>query len=483
MWDENAVSPYENLRARHLKPSLDTMINSLGTLNLGIPHTRMTNLILLGGFAGSRLRRLSMSIAVAAGLLLVADARAQSETEFYDNGMGLLGQKRLAAAEAEFRKAVSADPRYREAWQALADVLRMEGQGEQANAVQRIAASAPASRSGAAPALSADQQRALTATPALAAVAPPSLVAPRDKAPELNAAKPAAITALPHLAPKTGYLIGRAVSEDGRPIPQFTVAYSGFENDKLAASSGGELEETISDTLKARDGRYEIKLPPGAYRVSSYVTYQFRNRTYHFELEPFNAPAQHDFHGLELDKLGGGLVRDFVLRMTARRADADEGTESVYRAAYFGGRVDFDADQTTGIVGGGNRFTTALRDAFPAESRVEVTFAPEGPLVDATSGSTVTADLRLGDDGKYTFSRRGVFPGTYSVTARLTTSEGKSVPLHLSLSRARTVLKGAGDYDLTVMDWQTSVVVDFLPTDLGPEPHFGVKAVTLYLGP
>jgi parvulin-like peptidyl-prolyl isomerase len=76
----------------------------------------MTILILPGRFAGSRLRRLSMAIAVAAGILLVADARAQSETEFYDNGVGLLGEKKLAAAEAEFRKAVSADPRYREAW-------------------------------------------------------------------------------------------------------------------------------------------------------------------------------------------------------------------------------------------------------------------------------------------------------------------------------------------------------------------------------
>ena len=443
----------------------------------------MVILILIRRFAGSRLRRLSMSIAIAAGILLVANARAQRETEFYDNGMGLLGEKKLGAAEAEFRKAVSADPRYKEAWQALADVLRMEGQSEQANAVQRIAASAPASRSGVAPALSADQRRVLTATSGLAPAKTAALVAPRDKAPELNAAKPAAITALPPLAPKARYLIGRVVSEDGRPIPQFTIAYSGFEDSKLAASFGGQLEETIGDKLKGVDGRYEVKLPPGAYRVSGYVTYRYRNRTYNFELEPLNEPAQHDFHGLGLDKLGGGLVRDFVLRMTARRADADEGTESVYRNAYFGGRVDFDADQTTGIAGGGNKFTTALRDAFPAESRVEVTFAPEGPLVDGTSGSAVIATLRLGDDGKYTFSRRGIFPGTYSVTARLTTPDGKSVPLHLSLSRARIVLKGAGDYDLTVMDWQTSVGVDFLPTDLGPEPHFGVKAVTLFLGP
>jgi thioredoxin-like negative regulator of GroEL len=190
----------------------------------------VTKSIFPGHSAVSRLRRLLISIAVGATVLSIADARAQSETEFYDSGMGLLGEKKLAGAEAEFRKAVSADPRYKEAWQALADVLRTEGKLEQANAVQTIAAAAPESRSGKAPALSADQQRALSAPHGLASARAPALVALPEKAPELHAARQAPITALPRLAPKARHLIGRAVSEDGRPIPQFTVAYSGFED-------------------------------------------------------------------------------------------------------------------------------------------------------------------------------------------------------------------------------------------------------------
>jgi hypothetical protein len=56
-------------------------------------------------------------------------------------------------------------------------------------------------------------------------------------------------------------------------------------------------------------------------------------------------------------------------------------------------------------------------------------------------------------------------------------------PLHLSLVPAATKLKGAGQYDLVSVDWRDSVVVDFLPNPLGPIPRFGVKPVTLYLGP
>src|SRR5581483_1679248 len=98
----------------------------------------------------SRLRRGVLSL-VAAGVFVATQARGKDETELYDSGVGLLGEKKWAAAEAEFRQAVSLDPRYREAWQALADVLRLEGKIEQADAVQKIAAASPAARSGVAP--------------------------------------------------------------------------------------------------------------------------------------------------------------------------------------------------------------------------------------------------------------------------------------------------------------------------------------------
>jgi hypothetical protein len=302
-------------------------------------------------------------------------------------------------------------------------------------------------------------------------------------APVATAPVEQALAPLPPLAPKSGHIIGRAVTAAGQPLPAFKVAYSGFEDGKLANSFGGRLTETVSNTVPATRGRYEVKVPAGAYRVSTYVSYRFRDREYNFELEPINPPARHDFDGLGLDKLNQGLVRDFRLRMTGKRMGAAEDSETLYKRAYHGGRLDLDAGQYTGLLGGGNKLTPALREALPADSRVTITLQPEGPMVDGSAGRTVTATVRLGDAGKWTFSQRGIYPGAYVATARATTPDGVEKPLHVSLVGSSTKIGRDGQYDSVTVDWKDSVVVDFLPNGLGPVPRFGVQPVTLYLGP
>ncbi len=325
----------------------------------------------------------------------------------------------------------------------------------------------------------------------LAATAPkaplPTVTTPPQTAPQTLKAASVPAPAKPlNLAPlnaKAGYIIGRVVTESGAPVPSFTIDYSGFEKGKLANYSvGGGLIETINSEFKGTNGDYQIKVPNGAYRASGYVTYNYKGRVYHFELEPLNPPARHDYEGSGLDELKGGLVRDFVLKMTAKKAGASEATETVYTYAYYGGRVDLYAGEHEGILGGGNKLTTPLRNAFPPDSRVEITLTPQGPRVDGSTGQPVIGNLRLGDDGKYSFMMRGVFPGVYTATARLATPDGQIMPLRLSLKSADTIRKGAGDYDKLVVDWKPSVTVDFLPNDIGPAPRKGVKAVRLYLG-
>jgi tetratricopeptide (TPR) repeat protein len=285
------------------------------------------------------------------------------------------------------------------------------------------------------------------------------------------------------LAPRAGHIIGRVVTETGQPVPSFTVRYSGFEDGKLANyGARGDAMETINTSATGSGGRYAVRVPPGAYRIQAHVTYNYRGRTYHFLAEPLNEPERHDYDGLGLDKLRGGLVRDFVLKMTAKKKGASEATETVYRHAYYGGRLDLYADQYEGILGGGNRLTTPLRDAYPPDSQVEITLIPNGPMVDGTKGNPVRGVVRLGDDGKWTFMIRGIYPGVYTATARLIKPGGETMPLRLSLEPRRTLLRGAGQYDKLVVDWQPSVTIDFLPNDLGPVPRFGVKAVRLYLG-
>jgi hypothetical protein len=330
-----------------------------------------------------------------------------------------------------------------------------------------------------------DRQEAADAARASTPVAAP---APRTPAPVSARPAPAAPGApkslnLPPLAPKAGTISGRVVRPDGTPVPSFTIDYSGFEDGKLATyGAGGIANDTVNSSVKGSGGRYTVKLPPGAYRVSGYVTYPYKGRTYHFPLEQLNAPARHDYDGLGLDKLRGGLVRDFVLKMNQKKKGAAEDSETLYRRAYYGGRVDLYASEYEGILGGGNKLTTPLRNAYPPESQVEITLTPAGPMVDGTRGEVVTSTFPLGDDGKWTFMIRGVYPGAYTATARLLKAGGDVLPLRLSLEGAKTILKGAGDYDKRVVDWQSSVTVDFKPNDLGPMPRMGVNAVKLYLG-
>lgn len=110
------------------------------------------------------LRQLPLLAILALCLCWPTFARAQSETESYDNGIDLMGQKKYAEAEVEFRKSITADPRYKEAWKALADVLRAEGKIQQAQAIAKMADAPPATRAGHAPPLTTEQKQVLQET-------------------------------------------------------------------------------------------------------------------------------------------------------------------------------------------------------------------------------------------------------------------------------------------------------------------------------
>ncbi len=320
------------------------------------------------------------------------------------------------------------------------------------------------------------------ATPATRPAAPvsaPKVAKAPQRAPRAKA-KPVAL--LSPVNRRAGYIVGRAVRPDGSAVPSFTVDYSGFEDGKLANSyMNGSLIETINTSTKGSGGRYAAKVPPGAYRASAYASYNYRGRLYHFEMESLGPTPNYDFKSLELEKLRSGLVRDFVLKMTGKRKGASETSESVYRTAYFGGTINLDAGQYEGQIGGGARFSTPLRNAFPPESTILLSLSPSGPRVDGTAGETIEAQFPLGDDGKWTFMVRGVYPGLYGASAQLRLPDGQIKPLRLSTKATETV-SNPGGYDRLVFNRQSSVSIDFLPKTIGPAPRMGVDAVTLYLG-
>jgi len=286
-------------------------------------------------------------------------------------------------------------------------------------------------------------------------------------------------TPIAPIAARSGHIVGRAVTIDGAPIPSFTILYSGFEDGKLAATyADGSLAETINTSAQGQNGRYSIKVPPGAYRVSGYVTYHYHGNIYNFDMYLENEPAHHDYSGLGLDKLGRGLVRNFRLSMTGKKPGADEGYEEGYYDAYTGGLIKIDPEEVEYTIGGPN--PPNLVAEYPADSKIEMTLVPQGPLVDRTTGSTVVQSIRLGDYGKWFSCLRAIPVGQYSATARLVTPDGESIPLRLATKRGDMIKNG--DRDSYVMHWQNSLSITFEPNDLGPQPCFGAKRIRPWVG-
>jgi len=313
----------------------------------------------------------------------------------------------------------------------------------------------------------------------LPAFSPLLLAIPADAQPAKPAVKLAPVTR------RAGNIVGRAIKENGSPVPSFTVAYSGFEDGKLANYSyGGGLYETINSTLKASGGKYAVKVPPGAYRASAYVTYRYLGRVYNCPMEMLGAEPNYDYKSLQLEKLRKGLIRNFVLKMTGKRKGASEDTETVYRFAYYGGSVKLYADEYDAVFGTGKEPSKPLRYAYPPDSRVLLTLTPAGTRVDGSKNYPVNADLPLGDDGKWTFMVRGIFPGRYTATAKLRLPDGTIKPLRLATKPADVNFTAGpdGSSGRRIFNRTSSVLVDFLPNDLGPIPRMGVNEVKLYLG-
>ncbi|MBI5832085.1 MAG: hypothetical protein HZB16_07225 [Armatimonadetes bacterium] len=99
--------------------------------------------------------------AVVALATMVAPVVAKDETEWYDDGVGAVGAGDFKAAVADFKAAVSVDPRYKQGWEALAEALTKLGRLRQAARVRAVAEKAPDARAGDPPPLNDEQKRAL----------------------------------------------------------------------------------------------------------------------------------------------------------------------------------------------------------------------------------------------------------------------------------------------------------------------------------
>lgn len=201
--------------------------------------------------------------------------------------------------------------------------------------------------------------------------------------------------------PVSGYATGTVVDTRGNPISgakillDNTVFYASYINGSTAD-----------------DGSYRLKVQPGAWRTYASFRKEYNGRTYSLELHPDSVDSFDD----------SGAVRNFVWKLEGRKPDNDWG--------YYGGLVKVFNE--TG---------------FHEMPDVEITLAPDGPLIDGSQGSTLV--LRPGDNYWRQLEYLEDIPiGRYAATAALVEGDGRR-PLKLKDGDAEGPLAAEMQLDFT----------------------------------
>ncbi|WP_266366919.1 carboxypeptidase-like regulatory domain-containing protein [Tellurirhabdus rosea] len=154
--------------------------------------------------------------------------------------------------------------------------------------------------------------------------------------------------------PQTKYVTGQVTDSQGRPLKG---AYLFVEN-TLYVSSG-------ADTKSDDKGNYKIKLTLGSYLAKGQYEVDYNNRHYVFDLQPDNDQSFTDDEG---------AVRNFTWKLS--------GKKNARYNLYHGGTIELLHDPNSQL--------------WDIEN-VEFTLKPVGPLIDGSTGRTLT--MKSADPG------------------------------------------------------------------------------------
>ena len=400
------------------------------------------SLMLLGAHSTSQATAAPVFIASIQGTSLL-----QQATAFLNAGNAALAAGQYAQAERAFQQAATAfhqanDPsREADAYEKLAGAYEQE------------AAGGPPARTTPVP-----------PPPPPRAVQPP----PPQNAPAVAPARTPAPVHLSAIRPRAGFVIGRAVFEDGRPIPRFNVSVTGVDGAApvqagapslgiTVGTSGTYAVQTLDTTTHTKPVRATVM------GVHADAIIEYHGHHYEIPLRPTDGLVDGSDANAFRGDSGKGVVRDFVLSMGGRKPDADEGSQVGYRTAYYGAIIEVDVTFSKGKYSN-LEDATSLSKAFPPASVAEVTLTPLGALLDGSRGAVVVRRFQLGSSWKEKFLR-GIPIGVYQVTATLTPPGGASRPLVLTRQSGGV--------------WSPQLEVDFPTYSFNLE---GSATVTLHLG-
>ena len=218
---------------------------------------------------------------------------------------------------------------------------------------------------------------------------------------------------------EAGVMKGTAVDSMGRPLKSFGGHASGY-----SLKSG----QNQSADLAGAAGAYRVNLGPGQFSVRAWTDVEYNGHSYRIDLHPVDGKTllfKHD--------TTPGIVKNFVWKLEGFRPGVDERSEDRYYG-HYGGSIMFSVEgngaayQTEVL----NNYSSKPEPKLRADSTIEVTLVPEGPMIDGSPGKPVVLREKPADwKGYMDRVTRGIPIGKYKATAQETTAGGEKKPLRL----------------------------------------------------
>ncbi|PYE52766.1 carboxypeptidase-like regulatory domain-containing protein [Deinococcus yavapaiensis] len=201
-------------------------------------------------------------------------------------------------------------------------------------------------------------------------------------------------------AATTAPLKGRALDERGRPVAGAVVmiepvSFSGLVEAKTDAS-GAFVSVPLNGAV-------------APFRARAYKVVNYNGQRYCVRLAPETAADA------ELFNPSSRPVRNFRWRMTGATGDAPDaiGSDAWGGSISFSNRINIDSNEP---------------EYVKPDDKIELTMVPRGPLIDGSTGRTLTKVVRAKD------IVANLPVGWYGVTAKLVRSDGTKESLKVSMS-------------------------------------------------
>ena len=219
--------------------------------------------------------------------------------------------------------------------------------------------------------------------------------------------------------PEPGVLKGAARDAQGHPLKTFGGSISGY-----SLRSG--QSQTV--TFEGANGTFHVNTGPGQFSSRAWTDVEYNGRNYRIDLRPVDGKSV-----LATQDTTNGVVKDFVWQLGGFRPGSDERTDDRFYS-HHGGSVMLYAE------GNGAAYHESVERNYqakpepkiPADSTIEVTLTPDGPLIDGSEGKPVVLKTKPADvRGYMNRLTRGIPIGRYKATARELTATGETKPLRV----------------------------------------------------